>query len=784
MTDSILNRYEQAQSLMQGVMSKRLVLNDAVFPHWIEDSDCFWYEREVSGDKVSSTALGREYRLVDAKAVSNTQAFDHQALVSALEEASGQTIDPQSLPILVADIILSPRQVRFTAFDKQWMFESDKTSCQEIKATNQIDGLHAPDGQKVAFVRDHNLWVRNLTNGKERALTEDGSINCPYATAAAPFGTPSTTALQAVWSPDSQRLFTHQLDVRQVASRPMIRHVPQDGSIRPQLKEFKAACTGSKHRETYQLVVINVTTGNTQTVKDGYLTLCRNGAGFFSDETLGWWANDSRRAFFVDVDRGAKTVRLVEFDSVTGDTRVLFEESSDTFVKLSHGLFDPPLLLPLPGSDELIWFSERSGWGHLYLYDLKTGNLKYSLTEGEWLVRDILQIDIGRRELLVQTAARDPAISPYYRDICRINLDTAKLTPLVSGDYDYVVFNRTDSPVRIRGIFNLDSPDVCGISPRGNYLVTTYSRVDKLPVSLLINRNGKEILTLETTTPAGLPVDWQWPEPVKLTAADGKTDLYGVVYRPPGFSPEKRYPVLDFSCGHPGFSYIPHAAFISGAFNGSPYLQGAAYAALGFIVVAIEGRGTPYRYKAFQDASYGSMTSANAFDDRIAGLRQLAKHYPYMDLHRVGIVGCDGITAPVYGLLEHPEFYKVGVMVALGDSRFEPAALVEMFEGVNQIPKADYAEELVSQLQGKLLLIHGMLDTITRPEATLRLIDALQHANKDFDMLLLPNDGHDISSYALRRTWDYLVTHLLELGPPKAFKLTTGYDLLKENTNK
>jgi len=772
MTDDIFAKYEQAQILLQGLLSKRLVLNDAVFPHWIGDSDCFWYQRE--------TLSGKEYRLVDAKAGSNHSAFDHQTLATVLGEASGQHVTSKDLPITDVDITLLPRQVHFKAFAKKWVFESTQPSCREVETHLLIDGFCSPDGTKAAFIKNYNLWVRDLASGNERALTIDGTSECAYATAATPFGASNMATLQAIWSPDSQRLITYKLDNRRVASRSVVSHVPQHETMRPQLLEFAAAYPDDKQSTTYNLLSINVNNNKIKVANYEPLSLCRLGAGFFTQEQFGWWSNDSRQAFFLDVARGAKEVSIVEWDTHTGATRVLFKETSDTFVKLSHGILERPLFLPMPDSNELIWFSERSGWAHLYLYDLSTGKLKNQITKGDWLVRNVLHVDIKRRELLVQTAARNPGISPYYRDICCVNIDTGTLMPVVAGAYEYVVFCADSGPVIARSSLGLDTADVNGISPSGNYLVTTRSRVDTAPVTLLIDREGKELLTLETADPFGLPTDWQWPEPVALKSADGNTDLYGVVYRPPGFSPDQSYPVLDFSSAHPGFSYVPHAAFVNGPFLGESYLKGAAFASLGFVVVAIEVPGMPYRDKAFQDKSYGRMSSANSFLDRMAGLRQLAKENPYMDLNQVGIVGCDGITGPVYGLLEYPEFYKVGVMIALEDPRFGAASMVEMFEGINPQPKIPYSKALGSSLQGKLLLIHGMLDTVTPPEATFCLLDVLQQANKDFDVLLLPNDGHAISSYMLRRTWDYIVTHLHGLEPPKEFKLTTTWDLLSK----
>jgi dipeptidyl aminopeptidase/acylaminoacyl peptidase len=304
----------------------------------------------------------------------------------------------------------------------------------------------------------------------------------------------------------------------------------------------------------------------------------------------------------------------------------------------------------------------------------------------------------------------------------------------------------------------------------------------------LIDRQGREILTLETADISGLPQGWQWPEPVKVKAADGKTDIYGVVYRPPHFSKEQSYPIIDFSCGHPYFTWVPQGSFINGPCFDAPYLYAAAYAALGFVVVALEGRGTPYRDKAFQDYSYGHITSASAFEDRIEGIQQLASRYPYMDTNRVGITADDGSPAPVQGLLEHPDFYKVGVSICHEDPRFGFATLYEQYQGLctdnDGAEQPARAEDLAQALKGKLLLIHGMLDSFTPVTGTLRLLDALQEANKDFDMLLLPDEGHDIPSYALRRSWDYLVTHLQGIEPPHEFPLSTGLDLLLDNMAK
>lgn len=767
MNEHILQRYEQAQTIMQGFANSRVAMNDAVFPHWINDTDSFWYKRE--------TRQGVEYRLVNASCASNVIAFDHSALAKSLGRSMGESIDPANLPIKHVTLNLSPLQVRFQAFRKHWLFDESSGSCTEEKTKVFPLDLCSPDGKSAVFVRNHNLWLRDIETGTERALTEDGVEDYCYACSVDIDFVPE---VQAQWSPDSQRLFTVRRDTRKVASRPYVLYAPQDGSLQPQLVQVKRAYPGDEYLENLCLVVIDINSGELLEADYPPIPPSGYGFGFFHGKALGWWASDSRRCFFVDVARGAKKVQVVEFDADTGFTRVLFEESSDTFVRLTHGFENIPHLYPLPESDELIWFSERTGWGQLYLYDLKTGELKQPITSGEWMVRDVLFFDAKKREVLIQTAARDPKINPYYRDICKVNVDTCELTALVSGNYEHLVYQ----PYSIQ-TFGLveNNTSVDGVSPDGNYIVTTRSRVDMAPISLLIDRAGKEVLTLEVADVSGLPEGWQWPEPVKLKGSDNQTDIYGVIYRPPGFSPDKQYPVLDFSCGVRHYESVPQGAFVNGPNYGYNYLAGAALAALGFIVVAIEGRGTTNRDKAFQDYHYGDPSCDSDFNDRISGIRQLSTLYPYMDLERVGLTNLDGQNNPIYGLINHPDFYKVGVIHQYIDSRFWHAAQAEIWGGVSPDRSGASSPHLaldhVDSLKCKLLLIQGMLDYAT-PASTFQLVEALQKANKDFDMLCLPNLPHGIVSYTLRRNWDYLVKHLQGVEPPKEFHLTTGQDAL------
>ena len=264
-----------------------------------------------------------------------------------------------------------------------------------------------------------------------------------------------------------------------------------------------------------------------------------------------WWAQDSRYAFFIDLSRDGKTVSIVKWDTHTSKTEILIEETSDTYVRLRHTVNEPPALLPLPDSNELIWFSERTGSSHLYLYDLNNGELKQPITTGNWLVRDILHFDADRRELIIQTAGRNPEFNPYYKDICKVNIDTGELVPLASDNFHYLCYRYLEEfTSSLTSVGLLPNGVRHTISPCGQYIVCVRSRVDTLPETILIDRDGREILCIETADDSGLPHDWSWPEPVKLMAADGKTDIYGVVFRPPGLIPSTVIQLLSFPLPH------------------------------------------------------------------------------------------------------------------------------------------------------------------------------------------------------------------------------------------
>jgi len=366
----------------------------------------------------------REGKGLDAKQASNEVAFDHKAFASALSKASNNNVDAEDLPITKIEMSVSPLHFDFTAFDKRWTFTDSDKRCVELE-THPEHWLISPNGKLAAFTRDHNIWVRDIAAGEERALTQDGEPFYSYASGPSAWGIKnSALTLEAIWSPDTKRLFTLQVDTRKVKTLAMMEYVPTDGN--PRSKSFaldrRFALPGDKHIDEYRFLAIEVETGRQQGADYRQCPVFRNAMGYFTRSHQGWWANNGRHAYFIDIERmGDHVARLLEFDTYTGAVRVVIEEESpDVCFKLRLDSRDPIHVRPLPETNEVIWFSERSGWGHLYLYDIETGTLKNPITQGNWVIREIRHIDTEHRELIVQTAGRVEDRDPYYCDICRV----------------------------------------------------------------------------------------------------------------------------------------------------------------------------------------------------------------------------------------------------------------------------------------------------------------------------------------------------------------------------
>lgn len=764
----MLEKYQQARRLYPSIASfsdpsRKLTFNTTVYPYWIADSDCFWYQQE--------TRSGQSFRLVDAKAATNTLAFNHQTLADALTAVTGEAVDAENLPLAQVTLSLAPTRLSFTALNQHWSFNDDSKTLQQVDAY-PTDWSLSPDGQYAAFFKHFNIWLRDLSTGEERPLTQDGDATYAYATTPTVYGRKERHSFEALWSPDSQRLLTLVRDTRKVRKAPpILQYVPEDGSIQPRIinQDQRMGVPGDQQIEVNHFLSIDIASGEIQAANyPGCPVFYPPYVGYFSGHR-GWWSNDGRRAYFIDLMRGRLRARLIEFDTHTGNTHIVIDDvstSPHTIIPDSHLR---TLIKPLLGSDEVIWYSERSGCAHLYLYDLNSRTLKHPITQGDWLVRGVLHLDSARRELWIQTASRHPERNPYYCDICRVNIDTGELTPVISTDHEYIVRDQR-SRAGSSAMPGLDSGKARGVSPNAEYLVTTRSRADQLPVSVLLDRDGTELLTLETAQ-ANLPTHWQWPQPVMVKAADGLTELYAVIYRPSDFSPDKSYPVLDFSNG----DMAPVGSFSNTLAGVGHYLTPAAVAELGFIAVVINSRGSGAGLRSTEfvtdKASYLYFSAQLA--DHVAVIKQLAKQYPYMDITRVGVGDMSSTSLAAAALILYPDFYKVGVTRnPCLDWRLSGAFVAES-NGITA-EHENCGEELCQKagnLKGKLLLVHGLLDNAIHVSQTLRLVEALQQANRNFDMLTLPNHGHAPTDYLTRRSWDYLVKHLLKEEPPEDFAL-------------
>ena len=780
----IEKHYRQAKLLEHESYVDSMVLNSKIYPNWIECGDSFWYVRNGRNDKGDLTAVSKEFRLVDAKNSNDKPAFDHNLLAKALSKQTGKNLDPKNLPITQLKFSYGKSEFTFFAFNKLWKYSAGSESCKEEQAYPPY-WLVSPDGTKAVYIKAYNLWVKDLSSGVEHALTDNGERYHSYG------GLPermslvegfhentsdSCTLPQALWSYDSKQLFTYQLDERQVLSYPVTQYIPPEGSVRPKSVDVKYALPNDQAVAEYRYLSIDVESKQV-CIADYPCVLDSLAWQFPFISNLTWWSTDNKIAYFIDVSRRQKKVTVVAFDTNSGSTWSLFEESSNTKINLSLDYEHPASLLPLPETNELIWFSERSGWAHLYLYCLSSGTLKNVITHGDWLVREVLHFNPETREVYLQIAGRNKNRNPYYRELCRVNIDTGHISTIASDDYDFVVYKKHCRPTMIGVHLGLATTDCSGVSPTGNYIVTTKTRADAAPITELIDVNGCKVMTLETADISGLQGGWHWPEPVKLLAADGKTDIYGLVFRPSHFSPDKSYPVIDFASNNPFYALVPNGAFGNDTEAGCAYMSAAAIAELGFITVIIDGRGSCYRSKSFQDHAYGNVHTGSDLKDHIAGIRQLGDRYSELNLDAVGIVDINGSNSPLYGLLAFPEFYKVGAVVSMWDPRLRAQAdIYHDLSNEDNNKNSLVLGDMASRLQGKLLLANGMLDPVYPISGCLQFIEALVRNNKDFDLVLLPSGGHswDGCQYALRRVWDFLVCHFLSIEPPKDFHLASG----------
>jgi len=748
--------YERAEKLLPFTRSK-LVAGANIKPVWIEGGARFWYRTD--GPR------GHSFFIVDPAKRSRKPAFDHLRIANALRTAGGDQVDATALPFKA--IQRTPGGVEFDAAGARWRCDLATYTCVKVEdhvRSNPME-VKSPDGKWAVSRRGHNLWIRSLATCEERALTSDGipeySYGSPpdclsFGALMGKFGVPHLPPLVS-WSPDSRYLISHRIDQRRLGLSHLIESSPPNGG-RPVLHSYRYAFPGDEAVPTAELVVLDVWTGKSATAKTPPMVTWLMSPIMSGDL---WWSPDSTAVYFIEQPRDLKTLWLRRLDPATGEVRTLVEEKGWPYLAATQGM-GKPIVRVLSGGAEALWYSQRNGWGHLYLYDTDSGALRTQVTSGDWAVQEILHVDENRR-IVYFIAAGLVTSDIYRRQVCRVGLDGKGFERLSGDDLDHVVT----------------------VSPDGSWYVDSASAVDTPPVTRVCDWSGSVVVELERTDVSKLlETGWTAPERFCVKAADGVTDIYGVLHRPHGLDESRRYPVIDSP--YPG----PQHGRVLPSFGDRIEYDVESLAALGFVIVALDGRGTPGRSKAFLDQAHGHLDTAGFLEDHVAAIQQLAKSRPWMDTDRVGIFGLSGGGfTTVRAMCTYPQFYKVGV-ASCGNHE---QRLYQVGWGETHIgPLGDHAEEyrsasnaeIADRLQGKLLLIHGEMDDNVHPHLTMRLVDRLIAANKDFDLVIVPGADHTFLGYigyVYRRRWDFFVRHLMGAEPPSGYRIaepTAGLEVM------
>ncbi|PWK92282.1 S9 family peptidase [Fulvimonas soli] len=713
---------------------------------WLDDGH-FWY--------VDHDARGDRYLTVDAATGKAAPAFDQAKLAAALAKAGGKPVKAEKLGVRDFGIAADGR-LDVQRGGKRYLcdLKAAAPSCAEKAAKGGKEpGVLSPDKKREAFIRDWNLWVRDVATGKETRLTTDGVENYGYATDNA--GWKHTDNAILVWSPDSTKIATFQQDQRKTGDMYLV----TTNVGHPRLLQWKYPLVGDKDVTMIERVVIDVAAGKVTRLK---MPPDQHRSSLCDDVSCGrdggWddvkWAPDGKTLAFVSTSRDHKHEWFRIADAATGAVRTVFEEQVPTYYESGN---DQVNWFYLPESHEAIWFSERSNWGQLYLYDLDTGRLKHAVTSGEGNVTQVLRVDPKTRTVWFRGVGRTPGVNPYYQQFWKVGLDGGQPQLLAPEDADHTIT----------------------LSPDGTYFVDSYSTPTTPPVAVLRRADDGATVAPVARADVGrlLAAGWKAPEPFTVKARDGRTDLYGLMFKPTDFDPAKKYPVVDYIYPGPQTGSVGSRSFAAARGDHQ------ALAELGFVVVAIDGMGTPWRSKAFHDAYFGNIGD-NTLPDQVAGIKELGKRYPWIDLDRVGIWGhSGGGNATAGALFRYPDFFKVGWAESGNhDNRNYEDDWAEKWQGLlvaDKDGKGNYDDQAnqnhAANLKGHLMLVHGTLDDNVPPYETLLVAEALIKANKDFDMLLIPNVHHGYGMpatlYAMRRRWDYFVRYLAGDTPPSGFEI-------------
>lgn len=717
-----------------------LVFGARVRANWIDDSR-FWYRNDIPE--------GYEFVLVDANKKQRIRAFDHEKLASALSEVSGKSYKPFRLPFQSFEYSDDRGSLIFQVDSLQYRYDIRHNRCEKGEPGKRVDRnmIISPNGTRGAFIRDHNLWVKDVSTGSETQLTHDGIEDFGYATNNAGWTKSERPVL--LWSPDSKKIATFQHDGRGVGEMYLV----TTNVGHPKLEAWKYPLPEDKEIFRIYRVVIHVEEPRVvrlQMLPDQHRSTITDHIALRTGELAdAEWSPDSSQLAFVSVSRDHKRVVLRTADPETGTVRDVLEEKVDTFFESG---FNSVNWHVINESNEVIWYSQRDDWGHLYVYDLETGEFKRRITSGDWNVLQVLRIDRKNRILYFTGAGREQG-DPYFQYLYRIKMDGS----------DFKLLTPTNANHSI------------SFSPSGDYFIDTFSTPVEPQIHEIRDKIGHKILTIEKADISRLiKAGWKPPVPFSVKARDGKTDLYGLMFKPTNFDADKKYPIINNI--YPG----PQTGSVGSRSFSASRGDRQALAELGFVVVSLDAMGTPMRSKSFHAAYYGNMGD-NGLPDQITGMKQLAERFPWIDIERAGIYGgSGGGFASTDAILRYPDFFKVAVSSSGNhDNRNYEDDWGEKWQGLlktNSDGTTNYDNQanqlLAKNLKGKLLLAHGTMDSNVPMYNTLLVVNELIAANKDFDLILFPNRGHGIGreSYFMRRRWDYFVEHLMGAVPPKEYK--------------
>lgn len=714
--------YRRAYALRDKYSASK-VYYSGVRPSWIARTDSFWYVR--------NTPEGRVYVVVDAGTQQRTDLFNHKALAEALAKATGKDVKPGALYLDRLSVDKAEGCLNFVFNNHNWRYniagDGKLDDCGELPKVKQrhwmevddekdAEPVASPDGCYTAFVRENNIWVRETATGKERQLSVDGTLGNYYSA-------------YIRWSPDGKKVAACKIRPAEKRYVYYVESSPSD-QLQPKLHKQEYAKPGDELRFKVPCI-FDVETGR---------AIVPSTELFGSQYDL-WgldWSADSRSVTFEYNQRGHQVYRVLELSAETGAVRTLIEETSKTYVN-----YPMRYRYDLSDGRHIIWASERDNYNHLYMYDRAKGKAAWQITKGKWYVRSVIKVDEKNRQIYFSANGVVPGEDPYLIRYYRIGFDGKNMTCL--------------TPV--------EGMHEAWLSDDARYLVDTYSMVDKAPVAVLRDAaTGKEIMPLETADISRLLAEgWKAPEVFTAKGRDGKTDMWGIIIRPTNFDPSKKYPVLEYIYQGPGNQYVPKT-FI-------PYnWYMSSIAELGFIVVMVDGMGTSFRSREFENMCYKNLKDAG-LPDHIAWIKAAAQKYPYMDADNVGIFGCSAGGQEAMGaVLFHPEFYKAAYSACgCHDNRMDKIWWNELWMGypVGEQYKECSNVDNAHLLSRPLMLVVGELDDNVDPASTMQVVNALEKAGKDFELVVIPGAHHTMGEdYGEHKRYDFFVRNLLKKTPP------------------